>query len=69
MKYEIERGIFLRTTATRRWLVVSVMDGRAKVEMSTDNENAAARKLAQYRREFSSRCTLHLLDQTGQGGS
>jgi hypothetical protein len=59
----------LHTAATRRWLVVSVMDGRAKVEASTDDENQAASLLARYRREFAPRCTLMLLDQTGLGGS
>jgi len=67
--YTIRRGIKLRTTATRRWLVVSVMDGRARVEWSTNDEADAATMLASYRREFAPRCELHLLDQAGLGGS
>ncbi len=32
----------LRTSATRQYLIVSVLDGRPKVETSTDDEDAAA---------------------------
>ena len=67
--YPIERGVKLRTNAARRWLVVSVYDGRAKVEASTDDENAAAALIARYRREFGPGARLLLLDQTGRGGS
>jgi len=67
--YRIPRARRLRTNATRRWLIVSVFDGRPKVEASTDDENAAARLIAKYRREFGPGATLHLLDQAGLGGS
>ena len=59
----------LHTNAARRWLIVSVYDGRPKVEASTDDESAAARLIARYRREFGPGGTLHLLDQAGLGGS
>lgn len=66
--YRLDRGVKLRTSATRRYLVVSVMDGRARVEASTDDEVAAVGLLARYRREFAPapRCTVELLDQTGR---
>jgi hypothetical protein len=53
----------LHTSATRRFLVVSVYDGRPKVEASSDDEGSAARLIAKYRREFGPRTTLHLIDQ------
>lgn len=61
-------GVRLRTSAKRRYLVVSVMDGRAKVETSTDDQTAAAELLRYYRANFcpAPRCRLHLLDQTGR---
>ena len=58
----------LRTSATRRYLVVSVYGGRPKVEASTDDENAAAKLIARYRRTFGPQGELFLLDQSGQGG-
>lgn len=58
----------LRTSATRRYLIVCVFDGRPKVEASTDDENAAARLLAEYRRTFGPGATLSIIDQSGQGG-
>lgn len=69
--YDIDpvRRVKLRTNATRRFLVVSVYDGRAKVEASTDNENAAGRLIATYRRDFGPGARLLLLDQSGRGGS
>lgn len=59
----------LHTGATRRFLIVSVYDGRPRVECSTDDEEAAARLIRTYRTEFGPGATLHLLDQTGLGGS
>lgn len=59
----------LHTAATRRWLVVSIYDGRPKVEASTDDESAAAALIARYRREFGPGGQLVLLDQAGLGGS
>ena len=64
--YTFNRNVRLRTSATRRFLIVAVMDGRARVEASTDDETTAASLLARYRREFASRCELHLIDQTGR---
>lgn len=66
--YPIERGVKLRTSATRRWLVVSIYEGRAKVEASTDDENAAAALIVRYRREFGPGGKLILIDQAGRGG-
>ena len=48
---------------------MSVCDGRPKVEVSTDDEDAAARLIVRYRAEFGRGVDLHLLDQSGQGGS
>ena len=59
----------LRTGATRRFLIVSVYEGRPRVECTTDDEDAAARLIRTYRTEFGPAATLHLLDQTGRGGS
>lgn len=66
--YDMGHGVKLRTSAQRRFLIVAVMDGRARVEASTDNENDAAILIQRYRRTFAPRCTLQLLDQSGQGG-
>ena len=59
----------LHTSATRRFLIVSTYDGRPKVEASTDDEDAAARLIERYRREFAPGSGIVLLDQSGRGGS
>lgn len=56
----------LRTSAQRKYLVVSIYDGRPKVEYSTDDQAAAARKLAEYRTYFGPGGRLELIDQTGE---
>lgn len=63
--YTFNRGVKLRTSATRRYLVVSIMDGRARVECSTDDEDAAMRLLRQTRANSCPppRCTIELIDQ------
>lgn len=64
--YRLGDRVKLRTSATRRYLIVAVMDGRARVEASTDDQAQAAALLARYRREFHPDCRLELLDQTGR---
>ena len=63
--YPISRGVKLRTSATRRFLVVSVMDGRAKVEASTDSAERAVEQIANLRDRLcpAPRCTLSIIDQ------
>lgn len=63
--YVLNGGVKLHTYAARRFLIASVMDGRAHVEASTDDEDAAAKLVARYRREFAPapRCTIELIDQ------
>lgn len=65
--YFFNGNVKLRSSATRRFLVVSVMDGRAKVEASTNDEGAAASLVERYRRTFAPapRCVIHLIDQAG----
>lgn len=53
----------LHTTASRRYLVVSVFDGRPKVEWSTEMHEDAATMCASYRREFGPGATLLVFDQ------
>lgn len=72
--YNLGHRVRLRTSATRRWLVVSICPAdaygpaRAKVEASTDDENAAAALCRRYRGEFGPGVRIELLDQTGRGG-
>lgn len=55
----------LHTSATRRFLVVSVYDGRPKVETSSDDRVAARRLITRYAAEFGACTTLYLIDQEG----
>ena len=71
--YDIDpvRRIKLRTNATRRFLLVSVYDRRAKVETTTDDENIAGLLVARYRAQYpipAGRGYYLLLDQSGRGG-
>ena len=65
------RRIKLRTNGRRRFLLVSVYDGRARVEASTDSAERAVELIAQRRRDFpipAGRGRYELLDQAGRGG-
>jgi hypothetical protein len=71
MKYEMPQyGVTLRTNATRRFLIASVTDRRAKVECSTNDENAAQRLIDQTRAQMAdqARTKVYLIDQALRGG-
>lgn len=61
--YTFNRGVKLRTSATRRYLVVAIAYGTARVEASTNDEEAAVALVKRYRREFPGPTVVELIDQ------
>ena len=57
----------LHTNAARRYLVVSVYDGRPKVETSSDDALTAVRHAKRMRTDFGPGSALLVLDQTTGG--
>ena len=53
----------LKTSSKRRYLIISAYDGNARVETTTDDENAAQALVTRYRREFPGVTKIHLIDQ------